>query len=245
MSDAALALGGAPSPPLALGGDEWLRLARRAKLLSWLSLVVISFEGGIAIAAGIVAGSVALIGFGIDSVIEGLASLVIVWRFTGSRLLSERAETRAQRLVAIQFFLLAPYIAFEAVKALVGGEHPDPSWVGIGLSIASLIVMPLLGRAKQRIGEQIGSAATKGEGQQNMLCAYLAAALLVGLLANAVLGVWWLDPAVGLLIAAVAVREGLATWRGEGCCAAPELGQRSEGGIEGRTRCGEAGPGNG
>lgn len=156
-----------------------------------------------------------------DSLIEGLASLVIVWRFTGSRLLSDAAEQRAQRLVAIQFFLLAPYIAYEALHDLIGREPPSVSWVGIALSVVSLITMPLLGRAKQKVGRRMGSAATTGEGAQNILCAYMAAALLVGLLANALFGLWWLDPVAALVIAAVAVREGLETWRGEGCtCAA-------------------------
>jgi divalent metal cation (Fe/Co/Zn/Cd) transporter len=111
--------------------EEWLRLASCARLLSWFSLAYMTLEGAVAIVAGIVAGSVALIGFGIDSAIEGFASLVIVWRFTGARLLSERAERRAQVLVAIQFFLLAPYGGFEAIQALVTGERPDASWVGI------------------------------------------------------------------------------------------------------------------
>ena len=206
-----------PAPGIAR--EEWLRLARRAKLLSWVSLGYMTFEGAVAIAAGLVAGSVALIGFGIDSAIEGFASLVIVWRFTGHRLLSDHAEQRAQRLVAIQFFLLAPYITFEAVKALVAGEHPDASPVGIALSITSLAFMPYLGRAKQRIGEAMGSVATKGEGRQNMLCAYLSAALLVGLAGNAALGLWWLDPAVGLVIGGLALKEGVEAWRGQGCCA--------------------------
>ncbi|MGH2963338.1 MAG: cation diffusion facilitator family transporter [Solirubrobacterales bacterium] len=196
-----------------------MRLAHRARLLSWFSLVYMGLEGGVAILAGVLAGSIALIGFGIDSAIEGFASLVIVWRFTGSRLLSAHAERRAQLLVAIQFFLLAPYIGYEALDSLIAGERPEASWLGIGLSATSLAVMPLLGRAKQRIGERIGSVATKGEGQQNMLCAYLSAALLVGLGGNAVFGIWWLDPAAALVIAAVAVREGVEAWRGEGCCA--------------------------
>jgi divalent metal cation (Fe/Co/Zn/Cd) transporter len=197
---------------------EWLRLARRARLLSWLSLVLISAEGAVAIAAGIAAGSIALIGFGIDSVIEGVASLVIVWRFSGSRLLSGVSERRAQRLVALQFFLLAPYVAAESVRALLTGDHADASWIGIGLAVASLSTMPALGVAKQRLAARLGSAATHGEGRQNMLCAYLAAALFVGLLGNALFGAWWLDPAVGLAIAAVALVEGRNAWRGDPCC---------------------------
>lgn len=211
-------LPGAP-PEAAISRLEYLNLARRARLLSWASLAYMGIEGGVAITAGFIAASPALIGFGIDSAIEGVASLIIVWRFTGARLLSERAERRAQVLVAIQFFLLAPYVAYEALDSLVAGEPPDDSWVGIGLSIASLLVMPYLGRAKQRIAERMGSVALRGEGRQNILCSYLAVALLAGLAGNAVLGLWWLDPAAGLVIAAVALREGLEAWRGEGCCA--------------------------
>lgn len=203
--------------------DERERLAARVRLLSWLSLAWMSLEGAIAIGAGILAGSIALIGFGIDSVIEGLASIIIIWRFTGSRVFSDAAETRAQKLVAIQFFLLAPYVGIEAIRSLLGGEHADVSWVGIGLSATSVVFMPMLGIAKQRLADQLGSAATKGEGRQNMLCAYLAAALLAGLLGNALAGLWWLDPAVALLIAGVAFKEGREAWRGDGCCVAPAL----------------------
>ena len=215
----------APPPQAAPRIDEatYRRLARRVRTLSWLSLAWMAVEGGVAIAAGLVAGSIALIGFGLDSVIEGFASVIIVWRFTGLRMFSSQAEVRAQKLVAIQFFLLAPYVAIESVRALLGGEAPDASWVGIALAISSLILMPVLGIAKQRLADQLGSAATKGEGRQNMLCAYLAGALLVGLLGNALAGAWWLDPIVGLLIAAVAIKEGGEAWRGEGCCVADPL----------------------
>ena len=199
------------------------RLAKRAKLLSWLSLAWMTVEGAVAISAGLVASSIALVGFGLDSAIEGFASLVIVWRFTGSRMFSAVAETRAQKLVAIQFFLLAPYVAVESVRALIGGERPDETWVGMALAASSVVLMPLLGIAKQRIADQIGSAATKGEGRQNMLCAYLAGALLVGLAGNVLVGAWWLDPGVGLLIAGVAVKEGREAWRGEGCCVGSPL----------------------
>ena len=173
-----------------------------------------------AIYAGIAASSIALIGFGLDSVVEGLASVVIIWRFASHRIFSDTAERRAQQLVAIQFFLIAPYVAVESVRSLLSGEHPDTSWLGIGLAASSLVIMPILGIAKQRIADQLGSAALKGEGRQNMLCTYLAGALLIGLLANTLVGAWWLDPAVGLLIAGIAVKEGREAWRGEGCCGA-------------------------
>ena len=182
-----------------------------------------TIEGAVAIAAGIGAGSIALIGFGIDSAIVGFASVIIIWRFTGSRMFSDAAETRAQKLVAIQFFVLAPYVAIESVRALVEGHRPDETMVGILLALGAVVFMPMLGIAKQRIADQVGSAATKGEGRQNMLCAYLAGALLVGLLGNALVGAWWLDPLVGLLIAAVAVKEGREAWRGEGCCVSSPL----------------------
>jgi divalent metal cation (Fe/Co/Zn/Cd) transporter len=212
-----------PSARPSIDREEYRRLAGRAKWLSWLSLAWMTVEGAVAITAGIVASSIALVGFGLDSVVEGFASLVIVWRFTGSRIFSHAAEQRAQKLVAIQFFALAPYVGFESVRALVGAERPDPSLVGIALALGSVILMPLLAIAKQRLADRMGSAATRGEGRQNMLCAYLAGALLVGLLGNALLGAWWLDPIVGLLIAGLAVREGLESWRGEGCCVADPL----------------------
>lgn len=213
---------------------EWLRAARRAKHLSWLSLVWMGAEGAIAITAGILAGSIALIGFGIDSAIEGVASLVIVWRFTGARLLSRAAEERAQKLVAIQFFLLAPYVAFEAIQHLATAEHPEVSVLGMVLTATSLLGMPILGIAKQRLAVELGSQATHGEGAQNLLCAYLAGAVFLGLAGNALLGWWWLDPIAALLIAGVAVKEGLETWRGEGCCAAPALDPSNT------TRCEDA-----
>jgi divalent metal cation (Fe/Co/Zn/Cd) transporter len=201
--------------------ERYAELAARARLLSWLSMVVITAEAVIGIVAGVLAGSIALVAFGLDSVIEGLASGIIIWRFTGHRVFSQDAEDRAQRLVAAQFFLLAPYVAFESVRALIAADHPDPSSLGIGLAAVSAVTMPLLGTAKQRIAVELGSSATAGEGRQNMLCAALAVALLVGLLGNALVGAWWLDPLVGLTIAAVAVKEGVDSWNGESCCTSP------------------------
>jgi divalent metal cation (Fe/Co/Zn/Cd) transporter len=189
-------------------------------------------EGAIAITAGILAGSIALVGFGIDSAIEGVASLVIVWRFTGHRLLSEAAERRAQKLVAIQFFILAPYVSFEAIRHLTGAEHPEVSVLGMGLTATSLVGMPVLGVAKQSLAARLGSSATRGEGAQNLICAYLAGAVFVGLAGNALFGWWWLDPIAALVIAGVALREGFETWRGEGCCAVPNLNPAATGDHE-------------
>ncbi len=206
--------------PVLVRSPEWHRAAKQARLLSWVSLVWMGAEGAIALTAGILAGSIALVGFGIDSFIEGFASLVIVWRFTGARLHSDAAERRAQKLVAVQFFLLAPIVSFEAVRHLLGDAHAETSWLGIALVTSSLIGMPLLGVAKRRLADELGSVATRGEGTQNLLCAYLAAAVLVGLLGNALFGLWWLDPVAALVIAAVALREGVQSWQGRGCCAA-------------------------
>jgi divalent metal cation (Fe/Co/Zn/Cd) transporter len=208
------------TPELALhGSPAYLREARKARWLSWASLAYMTVEGAVAVIAGIIAGSIALVGFGLDSAIEAFASVIIVWRFTGWRTLSHEAERRAQKLVAIQFFILAPYVGVESVRTLLEGHHAEESMIGIALAASSLVVMPWLGRAKQRIGRRIGSSATASEGKQNLLCAYLAAALLVGLLGNALFGAWWLDPLVGLLIAGLAVEEGRESWRGDACCA--------------------------
>ncbi len=205
------------------GPGEREQLIRRATALSWLSLAYMTAEGAIAITAAVLAGSVALLGFGLDSGIEALASVIVIWRFTGARRLSHDAEQRAQRLVAISFFLLAPYVAQDAIRALINRGHPHTSWLGIGLSLASIIVMPQLAHAKHHIGQRLGSGATSGEGTQNMLCAYLAAGVLTSLVLDAAFGLWWADPAIALAIAALAINEGQETWRGEGCCATPPI----------------------
>jgi divalent metal cation (Fe/Co/Zn/Cd) transporter len=194
-------------------------LVRRAKLLARLGIAWHGIEAAVAIGAGIVAGSIALVGFGADSLIESVAGFVLLWRFAGSRASSEEAERRAQKLIGASFFVLAAYVGVEAVRTLVTGAHPAVSYVGIGLSVVAVLTMPPLAIAKGRVGDMLGSSATKSEGRQNMLCAYLSAALLVGLSANAIFGAWWADPATALLIAGVAVREGVEAWRGDSCCA--------------------------
>ena len=201
-----------------LAPDERTRLQRRARRLAWGGIAWHFVEFAIALAAGIAAGSIALIGFGVDSLIEAFAGFVVVWLFTGGRLHSETAERRAQVLIAVSFFALAGYVGIESIRDLVGDHHASASWVGIGLAAVTAPTMPLLARAKREVGRQLNSAATVKEGAQNMLCAYLSVALLVGLLANAVAGWWWADPAAALVIAAVALKEGRESWRGEGCC---------------------------
>jgi divalent metal cation (Fe/Co/Zn/Cd) transporter len=210
-----------PRQPAPAVASERTRLVRRARLLAWLGVGWHGVEATVAIAAGVVAGSIALVGFGADSLVESAAGLILLWRFAGARSGSEAAEHRAQRLIGGSFYVIAAYVGFEAVRTLVVGDRPDVSWVGIGLSAVTLVTMPPLAIAKARLGEQLGSSATKSEGRQNMLCAYLSAALLVGLGGNALFGLWWLDPGVALLVAAVAVREGREAWRGESCCTAP------------------------
>ena len=199
---------------------ERARLVRRARLLAWMGLAWHGVEAAVAVGAGIAAGSVALVGFGADSLVEAVAGVVVLWRFAAARAASEDAERRAQRLIGASFFAIALYVAAEALRSLAGGHEPDASWVGIALSVVTLATMPPLAVAKARLGARLASAATRSEGRQNMLCAYLSAALLAGLLANALLGWWWADPVTALVIAAVAVREGREAWRGEACCAA-------------------------
>jgi divalent metal cation (Fe/Co/Zn/Cd) transporter len=199
------------------------RLVRRAKQLAWLGVGWHGVEAAIAIGAGLIAGSIALIGFGADSLIESFAGFILLWRFAASRVTSEDAERWAQKLISISFYAIAAYVGFEAVRSLLTGDRPEASWVGIGLAAITLVTMPPLAIAKARIGEKLGSSATKSEGQQNMLCAYLSAALLVGLGANALFGLWWADPVTALVIAGVAVKEGRESWRGDSCCTAPIL----------------------
>jgi divalent metal cation (Fe/Co/Zn/Cd) transporter len=197
---------------------ERANLEQRARLLAWGGIAWHFIEFGIALGAGVAASSIALIGFGADSLIESLAGFVVLWLFTGQRLGSERAERRAQQLISISFYVLAAYVSAEAVRALVGGHHPETSWIGVGLAAFTAPTMPLLALAKRRIGNKLHSAAAVKEASQTTLCAYLSVALLIGLLANALAGWWWADPAAALVIAAVALKEGRESWRGEGCC---------------------------
>lgn len=203
-----------------LSADRRSYLERRARHLAWGGNAWHLVEFAIAVAAGIAAGSVALVGFGADSLIEVASGTIIVWLFTGSRGGSRSAERRAQQLIALSYAFLAVYITVEATYQLLGSHHPGVSWVGIGLAAITAPTMPLLARAKRRVGRQLNSSATVSEASQNMICAYLSIAVLAGLLANALLAWWWADPLAALVIAAVAAREGIESWRGESrdCC---------------------------
>jgi divalent metal cation (Fe/Co/Zn/Cd) transporter len=197
--------------------QERALLERRARRLAWGGNAWHVVEFAIAVGAGIAVGSVALVGFGIDSVIEVLAAGVIVWLFSGNRIGSHTAERRAQQLIAASYALLVAYILVESLRTLLGGHHPGASWVGIGLAAFTAPTMPLLALVKRRVGRRLGSAATVSEAAQNQLCAYLSVALLVGLLANALVGWWWADPAAAIVIAGVAAKEGVESWRGDSC----------------------------
>jgi divalent metal cation (Fe/Co/Zn/Cd) transporter len=197
--------------------QERAALERRARLLAWGGNAWHLVEFGIAVGAGVVAGSVALVGFGIDSAIEALAATVIVWLFSGRRIGSHTAERRAQQLIAGSYAVLVLYIGVESIRDLAGAHHPSVSWVGIGLAAFTAPTMPFLAAAKRRVGHRLNSSATVSEAAQNQLCAYLSIALLIGLLANALAGWWWADPAAALVIAALAGKEGIDSWRGNSC----------------------------
>lgn len=193
-------------------------LRRRSRFLLGATIAWNSLEAIVAVASGLSAGSIALVGFGFDSVIEVFAACVVLWHLRG---LSETRERLALRLIGLSFFALAAYITIAAVRDLVVGDHPAESLVGIALAVASLVVMPALAIAKRRTGQRLGSATVVAESAETFLCAYLSAVLLAGLVLNATLGWWWADPVAGLVIAALALREGSEAWNGSACCDAP------------------------
>lgn len=199
-----------------LAPQDRTRLGRRAQLLAGASVGYNAVEAVIAIAAGTVAGSAALIGFGLDSVVEVSSGLVILWQFRHA--LPQSREQRATRLIGLSFFALAAYVAQDSGRALLSGADPDASPVGVALAATSLVVMPWLSWAQRRTGRALHSGSVVADSNQTLLCTYLSAVLLGGLLLNAAFGWGWADPVAGLVIAAVALREGRDAWRGEGCC---------------------------
>jgi divalent metal cation (Fe/Co/Zn/Cd) transporter len=192
----------------------------------WLTVLTIgwnSLEAVVAIVSGWLAGSIALVGFGLDSVVEVTSAVVIAWRLTRQGVdheASERAERRAVRLIAVSFFAIAAYVTYDALVKLLGlGEHPEHSTVGLVLVALSLVVMPTLAWAKRRVATGLGSVALQADAAETQLCTYLSAVVLVGLAANGLFGWWWMDPLAGLGVAALAVKEGREAWAsGDLCC---------------------------
>jgi divalent metal cation (Fe/Co/Zn/Cd) transporter len=173
-------------------------------------------EAVVAICAGASASSSALVGFGLDSTIEVASAAAVAWQFAGRD--PEARERAALRVIAVSFFALAAYVTVESVRTLLGAAEPEPSTVGIVLAAVSLVVMPFLSAAQRRAGRALGSSSAVADSKQTLLCTYLSGVLLLGLVLNATLGWSWADPVVALVIAAVAVREGITAWRGEHCC---------------------------
>lgn len=199
------------------GEDDRRRYGRRAQQLAGASVAYNMVEAVIAITAGLVAGSIALVGFGLDSIVEVSSGLIILWQFRHP--LPESREQTALRLMALSFFGLAAYVTFESIRSLTTNHEAEPSTVGMVLAAASLTIMPFLSWAQRRTGRALGSNAVVADSTQTLLCTYMSGVLLLGLVLNANLGWWWADPIAGLIIAAVAVKEGREAWRGEGCCA--------------------------
>ncbi|MEU8029611.1 cation transporter [Streptomyces sp. NPDC049099] len=209
---------------LSLGPDPARRgvLARRIRLLVAATITYNAVEAAVALTAGTLASSTALIGFGLDSVIEVSSAATVAWQFSARQHAVRAArEKTALRIIALSFFALAAYVTVDAVRALIGTGEATRSLPGIVLAVLSLVVMPVLSAAQRRAGRELGSASAVADSKQTLLCTYLSAVLLVGLVAGAVFGWSWADPLAALAIAAVAVKEGRDAWRGQGCCAAP------------------------
>jgi divalent metal cation (Fe/Co/Zn/Cd) transporter len=207
-----------PLAPIPLGPSPARRavLRRRIRLLVAATITYNVIEAVVAIAAGRVASSTALIGFGLDSVVEVASAAAVAWQFTAAD--PHRREKATLRIIAVSFFALAGYVTVESARALAGASEAQHSPVGIGLAALSLLVMPVLSYAQRRAGRGFGSASAVADSKQTLLCTYLSAVLLVGLVANATLGWWWADPLAALVIAAAAMKEGRQAWRGDACC---------------------------
>lgn len=221
VSSCAEASCGAPSPADTAGLSPPRRLAlhRRVRLLVAATIAYNVVEATVAISAGTIANSTALIGFGLDSIIEVASAAVVAWQFSARD--PESRERAALRVIAGSFAALAVYVGFESVRALLGAGEAEHSTVGIVLAAVSLAVMPGLSLAQRRAGRELGSASAVADSKQTLLCTYLSAVLLVGLVVNSLFGWAWADPVAGLVIAAAAVKEAGAAWKGDECCAPP------------------------
>ncbi|GLX11456.1 cation transporter [Microbispora sp. NBRC 16548] len=205
------------------------RLRRRIRLLVTATITYNVIEAVVAIAAGTTASSAALIGFGLDSVVEVASAAAVAWQF--SRPDHEKREQTALKVIAVSFFALAAYVTVDAVRTLLGAGEADHSTPGLVLAAVSLVIMPLLSAAQRRAGRELGSASAVADSKQTLLCTYLSAVLLIGLALNSLFGWSWADPIAALVIAAVAVNEGREAWRGDACCATPTIGTREPSGA--------------
>ncbi len=228
-----------PTPP-EVSAARRAELGRRARLLAAASVTYNAVEAVVAITAGAAASSIALIGFGLDSLVEMSSGLVILWQFRHR--LPESRERRALRLIALSFLALAGYVSLESVRTLLDRDPAQQSSVGIALAVASLCVMPFLSWAQRRTGRELASSTVVADSQQTLLCTYLSAVLLAGLVLNATLGWWWADPLVGFVVAGLALREGLAAWRGESCACVPGQDPELPTECDCGDRCAGAGP---
>jgi divalent metal cation (Fe/Co/Zn/Cd) transporter len=229
----------APAEPSAPERDErWLRTARRARLLSWISLAWMTVEGVVGLIAGLDASALSVIIWAASSFVEGLASIIVIWRFTGTRTRSEHSEQTAQRLVAGSFLLLVPFFLYEAARRLIDGGNATANELGIAVTASAIVLMPALGHAKLRLGRTLGSRATAGEGVQNLMCALQATAALIALVAaGAGLGI--VDPIAAVLVAGIATKESTALWRGDedDCCAPVGFGDPTDDGCDTGCDC--------
>ena len=230
---------GPRSPGSAARDSAWLRTARRARLLSWLSLGWMTVEGVVGLIAGVDANALSVVVWAASSFVEGLASIIVIWRFTGARTMSDSSERAAQRLVAGSFLLLVPVFVYEAIHRLIDGSDTRASWLGMAVTASAIVLMPGLGWTKLRLGRRLGSHATAGEGVQNLMCAAQAAAALIALI-GASAGLSVIDPIAALVVAAIASTESVQLWTGEGddCCSPIGFGERSaDGGCETGCDC--------
>ena len=213
----------APAPASSSTGPvrdaAWVRTARLARALSWASLAWMTVEGVVGLIAGVDAHALSVIVWAASSFVEGLASIIVIWRFTGPRTLSEHSEHAAQRLVAGSFLLLTPFFIYEAIRRLIVGSDTTSSTLGIAVTASAIMLMPLLGATKLRLGQRLGSGATTGEGVQNLMCAAQATAALIALI-GASAGLSIIDPIAALIVAAIATKESVELWRDEqnDCC---------------------------
>ncbi len=214
-----IAIAELPHPTRVARDSGWQQSAQWARQLAWVGLTVVLIEGAVGLWQGLAVGSVALTGWALAGGSEALGSAMVAWRFSGTRTLSATAERRAQRGVAVSFWLTAPYIGAESIHCLTDGRRADTSMIGIGLTAVALLLMPMLGWANHKLGARLDSGATEGAGTQNYLCAAQAAGVLGGLAITVLWsGGWWVDPVIGLVIVGIAVWQGIQSWRGHTCC---------------------------